>query len=349
VFQLLDTPAGPGAAPVPGRVTGAGAENGAAAAPAHAAATPMPAPAIGLVGALGGNGVTVAHARTHAHPLPTPTGRLKGRIEFANVWFAYLGEDWVLRDVDLVIEPGEKVALVGATGSGKTTLSSLLFRFYEPQRGVIRVDGRDIREWDLCALRRRMGLVLQDVFLFSGTIESNLRLGAPAASRERLLEAAREARALPLIERLPGGLEATVRERGAGLSSGERQLIAFARALAHDPDVLVLDEATASVDPHTEERLQEALRRLLAGRTSLVIAHRLSTIQDVNRIVVLHHGQIRETGTHAELMARHGIYERLYQLQLLGGVRRVETPAAEPGWDEFAAARGRVDTRGDVT
>jgi len=305
-------------------------------------------PAAPAVPALAANGVA-GRSYPLVHPAPAPAGRLKGRIEFENVWFAYLGEDWVLRDVDLTIEPGEKVALVGATGSGKTTLASLLFRFYEPQRGVIRVDGRDVREWDLQALRRRMGLVLQDVFLFSGTVESNLRLGAPVASRERLLEAAREARALPVIERLPGGLEAPVRERGAGFSSGERQLIAFARALAHDPDVLVLDEATASVDPHTEERLQEALRRLLAGRTSLVIAHRLSTIQDVDRIVVLHHGQVRETGTHAELMARHGIYERLYQLQLLGGVRRIETPAGEGEWDAFAVARSRVDTRGDVT
>ncbi len=315
VFQLLDTPADPGAA----------------------ASTP-PAPG-------GANGAATAHA-----PAPfRPEAPLTGRIEFDHVWFAYLGEDWVLRDVSLTIAPGERVALVGATGSGKTTLANLLFRFYEPQRGVIRVDGRDLREWDVRALRRRMGLVLQDVFLFSGTIASNLRLGAPRASAERLAEAAREAHAWPVIERLPGGLEAPVRERGAGLSSGERQLLAFARALAHDPDVLVLDEATASVDPHTEERLQEALRRLLRGRTSMVIAHRLSTIQDVDRIVVLHHGQVRESGTHAELMARHGIYERLYQLQLLGGTRRAAGEPERGGWDEFAASRIRVDTRGDAS
>ena len=242
-----------------------------------------------------------------------------GRIEFDRVWFAYLNDHWVLQDVSFTIEPGERVALVGATGSGKTTLTSLLMRFYAAQRGQIRVGGRPLATWDAGELRRSIGMVLQDVFLFSGTIESNLRLGDAALSHEALESAAREVHAHDFIRRLPGGYAAVVRERGATLSAGQRQLLAFARALARDPSVLILDEATSSVDPQTEALIQDALRRLLAGRTSLVIAHRLSTIQDVDRIVVLHHGRVREIGTHSELLARGGIYARLYELQFLGG------------------------------
>ena len=242
-----------------------------------------------------------------------------GRIEFDRVWFAYLNDHWVLQDVSFTIEPGERVALVGATGSGKTTLTSLLMRFYAAQRGQIRVGGRPLAAWDAGELRRSIGMVLQDVFLFSGTIESNLRLGDAALTREALESAAREVHAHDFIRRLPGGYAAVVRERGATLSAGQRQLLAFARALARDPNVLILDEATSSVDPQTEVLIQDALRRLLAGRTSLVIAHRLSTIQDVDRIVVLHHGRVREIGTHSELLARGGIYARLYELQFLGG------------------------------
>ncbi len=250
--------------------------------------------------------------------VPADSGRGLS-VEFDHVWFAYQGEHWVLEDVSFRVDAGEKVALVGATGSGKTTLTSLLLRFYAPQRGEIRVDGRPIQEWEPEALRRRFGLVLQDVFLFSGTIESNLRLGDPSLGRDRLEQATREVHADAFIARLPGGLDAEVRERGATFSAGEKQLLSFARATAREPELLILDEATSSVDTHTERLIQAALKRLMLGRTSLVIAHRLSTIQDVDRIVVLHHGRVREVGTHANLMAAKGLYHRLYQLQYLGG------------------------------
>lgn len=243
------------------------------------------------------------------------SGRTAGRIEFRNVWFAYKDEDWILRDVSFKVEPGESIALVGHTGSGKTTVTNLLMRLYDIQNGNILIDGVDIREWDLASLRSNFAVVLQDVFLFSGSIDDNIRLGNWDIADERVRWAAREVRADEFINRLEGGYSAVVRERGAGLSVGQKQLVSFARALAFDPRILILDEATSSIDTETEQLIQQAVARVMAERTSLVVAHRLSTIQKCSRIIVLHHGEIREMGTHAELLRERGLYWRLYQLQ----------------------------------
>jgi ATP-binding cassette subfamily B protein len=238
-----------------------------------------------------------------------------GRVEFRNVWFAYQGEDWVLQDVSFVIEPGEVAAIVGHTGAGKTTLTNLLLRFYDVQRGTILLDGVDIREVDLAELRRRFGIVLQDPFIFSGTLASNVRLGTAAISDAAVERALDNVNLHPFVRSLPDGLGHEVRERGATLSVGQKQLLSFARALAHDPRLLILDEATSSVDTQTEFQIRAALERLLAGRTSIVIAHRLSTIQRADRILVMHKGRLREQGTHQELLGQRGIYFKLYQLQ----------------------------------
>ena len=247
--------------------------------------------------------------------IPLTGEQALGRIEFRNVWFAYQDEDWVLKDVSFTVEPGESVALVGHTGSGKTTITNLLMRFYDIQRGEIYVDGVEIRNWDLQKLRENFAVVLQDVFLFSGDIASNIRLGNENIPDERIKWAAEEVHAGPFIERLPEKYRTIVRERGAGFSVGQKQLISFARALAFDPRFLVLDEATSSIDTETEQLIQDAIERVMANRTSIIIAHRLSTIQRVDKIIVMHKGKIREMGSHQELLAHRGIYYKLYRLQ----------------------------------
>jgi ATP-binding cassette, subfamily B, multidrug efflux pump len=250
---------------------------------------------------------------------PVRLGSVRGRVGFEGVSFSYKAgaEDdasFVLRDVDFAVEAGQSVALVGATGAGKTTIINLLARFYDVQRGRVTLDGVDVRELDLGELRSAMALVLQDVHIFSGSIASNIRLGS-AISDERVVAAARAVHAHSFIEALPSGYETAVRERGATLSVGQKQLLSFARALAHDPRVLILDEATSSVDTATESLIQDALKVLLQGRTAIVVAHRLSTVQYVDEILVMHKGRIRERGAHAELLARRGLYWKLYQLQ----------------------------------
>ena len=239
----------------------------------------------------------------------------QGHIRFENVWFAYNDEDFVLKDVSFDVQPGQRVGIVGATGSGKTTLINLLLRFYDVKRGRITIDGVDVRNLDLADVRGLFSLVLQDVHLFSGTIADNIRLGNPAIDDDRIKAAARAVHAEPFILRLPGGYANAVAERGSTLSVGQKQLLSFARALAFDPRVLVLDEATSSVDTETELMIRDALHVLMAERTTIAIAHRLSTIQDMDKILVLHKGQLRESGTHQELLAQRGIYFKLFELQ----------------------------------
>ena len=276
-----------------------------------------------------------------------------GRIEFDKVWFSYgtrgttsdslthkaeetadAEPEWVLRDVSFTIEPGETVAIVGHTGAGKTTLISLLLRFYDVQKGAIRMDGVDIREMDLNDLRRRFGVVLQDPFLFSGTVGGNIRLGSEWIADKDVERAAEEVNLADFIRTLPGGFGEEVRERGSTLSTGQKQLISFARALAHNPQILILDEATSSVDTETEFRVRDALSRMVEGRTSLVIAHRLSTVQRADKIIVMHKGRVREMGTHQQLLAQRGVYYKLYQLQY----KDQEIPVAASGTSEVTAS-----------
>ena len=251
----------------------------------------------------------------HQPENPKPLPAVKGRIEFQHVWFSYDGEEWVLRDVSFVIEPGQTAAFVGATGAGKSSILNLIGRYYDIQKGKITLDGVDIRELDLKELRRAIGQVQQDVFLFTGDIQSNIRLREPEISDGKVHQAAAFVGADSFIDRLEHGYETAVTERGSTLSAGQRQLLSFARTLAFDPDVLVMDEATANIDTETEGLIQEAMARMMQGRTTIVVAHRLSTIQHADQIMVMHHGQLREQGTHQELLAQNGIYKKLYDLQ----------------------------------
>lgn len=253
---------------------------------------------------------------------PVPLKNAQGRLEFCNVWFAYKANVWVLRDVSFVVEPGQRVAFVGHTGAGKTTITSLLLRLYDIQRGQILFDGVDIRELDVQELRSKFSIMLQDVFLFSGDIAFNIRLGNQAITDEMVKSAAREVHADDFIMKLQNGYQSELREQGAGLSVGQKQLIGLARALAFDSCVLVLDEATSSIDTETELLIRDAIERLMTGRTSLIIAHRLSTIQAVDKILVMHKGEIREVGDHQSLLAQRGLYWRLYQLQFSDDQKR---------------------------
>jgi ATP-binding cassette subfamily B multidrug efflux pump len=296
-------------------------------------------------------------------PVVTKIPEGQGRIEFDHVWFAYrempaeeafiterkptgsssgngdagvseTATDWVLRDVSFMIEPGETAAIVGHTGAGKTTLISLLLRFYDVQKGAVRIDGVDVREMDLIDLRSRFGVVLQDPFLFTGTVGGNIRLGTKRIQNAEVEKAAEDVNLADFIRALPHGFDEEVRERGSTLSTGQKQLISFARALAHEPRILILDEATSSVDTETEFRVRDALNRMVQDRTSLIIAHRLSTVQRADKIIVMHKGQVREMGSHQQLLAERGIYFKLYQLQykdqeIAGDVSHLEPAQAE--------------------
>lgn len=242
--------------------------------------------------------------------------RIKGKLNFEHVWFAYNDEEWVLKDINFEVKHGETVAIVGATGAGKSSVINLISRFYEINKGNILIDDRSIRDFELGTLRKHVGVVLQDVFLFSDTIYYNITLGNPSITREQVMYAAELVGAKRFIERLPGGLDYNVRERGATLSVGQRQLISFVRAMVYNPEIIILDEATSSVDTETEEMIQHAIDKMMKGRTSIIIAHRLSTIQKANKIIVLHQGEIKEIGNHESLLLQEGYYAQLHQMQL---------------------------------
>lgn len=246
---------------------------------------------------------------------PIKLNGVKGDIQFKDVWFAYDDENYVLKNINFSINPGETVAIVGHTGAGKSTLINILTRFYDINKGSVLLDGIDIRKVDKRDLRKYISIVLQDVFLFSGTVESNINMDNDEISLEKIIHSAKTVGADKFISNLPNKYNEEVKERGATLSVGQKQLISFARALAYDPKILILDEATSSIDTETEQLIQSAIEKLLVGRTAIVIAHRLSTIQNADKIIVLHKGEIREIGNHQELLAKRGIYYKLYQLQ----------------------------------
>ena len=252
----------------------------------------------------------------HDPEKPVVPDAIKGRIEFRHVWFAYDNENYILRDVSFVIEPGQKVAFVGATGAGKSSILNLIGRYYDIQKGEILIDGINIRNLTRDQIRQAIGQVQQDVFIFTGDVKSNIRLREEGITDEAIREASRQVNADRFIDKLPGGYDERVTERGSTFSAGQRQLLSFARTLAFDPTILILDEATANIDTETEQWIQDALEKLMTGRTTIMVAHRLSTIQHADKIIVMHKGQIRETGTHQELLDQGGIYHKLYQLQL---------------------------------
>jgi ATP-binding cassette subfamily B protein len=277
------------------------------------------------------------HVGTAALGRPAEQSSASSLLPMSNSAASNPAPDWVLRDVTFAIEPGETVAIVGHTGAGKTTLISLLLRFYDVQKGAVRIDGVDVKDMDLADLRSRFGVVLQDPFLFSGTIGGNIRLGTKRIQDADVEQAAEDVNLADFVRALPKGFDEEVRERGSTLSTGQKQLISFARALAHEPKILILDEATSSVDTETEFRVRDALNRMVEGRTSLIIAHRLSTVQRADKIIVMHKGQVRETGTHQQLLAQRGIYFKLYQLQYKDqeiNVARVPSPANAEGLGE---------------
>lgn len=249
---------------------------------------------------------------------------VKGKVEFKNVWFAYNEEEYVLKDINFHMNEGETIAFVGATGAGKSSIINLISRFYDINKGEILIDDIDVHEYELTALRRNIGVVLQDVFLFSDTIENNITLGNPAITHEQIVEAAKLVGVHDFIERLPGGYEYNVQERGSTLSVGQRQLISFVRAMVHDPKIIVLDEATSSVDSETEELIQKAIEKLMKGRTAIVIAHRLSTIQEADKIIVIDKGEIKEEGTHEKLLEKNGFYANLYLMQYKEVLKAIE-------------------------
>lgn len=252
----------------------------------------------------------------HDPEKPVVLPQIRGKIEFDHVWFAYNGEDYILRDVSFTIEPGQKVAFVGATGAGKSSILNLIGRYYDIQKGEIRIDGINIKDMTRDQIRGAIGQVQQDVFIFTGDIKSNIRLRNDAITDQEVIDAAREVNAARFIEKLPQQYDESVSERGATFSAGQRQLLSFARTLAFNPAILILDEATANIDTETEQWIQEALETLMKGRTTIMVAHRLSTIQHADKIIVMHKGKIRESGTHQELLEQGGIYKKLYELQL---------------------------------
>jgi ATP-binding cassette subfamily B multidrug efflux pump len=339
IFKLLDAPVEVVAPAVPKRPGGPGRIEF-----DHVWFAYREAPEETTIAGVGTAHVETVGVGTGTLARPRPEGSAASAAGIVQSTTTDLTPDWVLRDATFAIEPGETVAIVGHTGAGKTTLISLLLRFYDVQKGAVRIDGVDVKEMDLVDLRSRFGVVLQDPFLFSGTIAGNIRLGTERIQDEDIEQAAEDVNLDDFIRTLPNGLQQEVRERGSTFSTGQKQLISFARALAHDPKILILDEATSSVDTETEFRVRDALSRMVEGRTSLIIAHRLSTVQRADKIIVMHKGQVREMGTHQQLLAQRGIYFKLYQLQYKD---QEMSEAQTPGNGAGTLPQPEITARGD--